>query len=268
MLARKVESAVDGFVIEGPTAGGHNAPPRVKAGLNEHGEPIYGRRTSPIWQSSAASVAHSGWPARTPTRRGSDMPYPRALPASRWALPLRTAKNRACGQTSRRRSSRQVARDEHGSLPIQPLRQPAIRSSSSSWAGPWPMPRCTTNGPGCATWDTFELPTLMPTARRAGAALESQLTTTSARVAISPTRTAGAQVSVQRPHLEHRPRSNQARWVGRTDPRDLGGRRHRRGSLPPRGRIELPARMSSTTSSAASSSPEFRLALPIGELAT
>ncbi len=47
MLARKVESSVDGFVIEGPTAGGHNAPPRVKAGLNERGEPIYGEKDVP-----------------------------------------------------------------------------------------------------------------------------------------------------------------------------------------------------------------------------
>ncbi|QDU58899.1 nitronate monooxygenase [Aeoliella mucimassa] len=44
MLRRKSTGQVDGFVIEGPTAGGHNAPPRGKAGLNERGEPIYGDR--------------------------------------------------------------------------------------------------------------------------------------------------------------------------------------------------------------------------------
>jgi nitronate monooxygenase len=38
---------VDGFVIEGPTAGGHNAPPRTKAGLSDRGEPIYGERDEP-----------------------------------------------------------------------------------------------------------------------------------------------------------------------------------------------------------------------------
>ena len=47
MLARRVESTVDGFVVEGPTAGGHNAPPRVKAGLSERGEPIYGEKDVP-----------------------------------------------------------------------------------------------------------------------------------------------------------------------------------------------------------------------------
>jgi nitronate monooxygenase len=44
MLARKANGRVDGFVVEGPTAGGHNAPPRGKITLNKRGEPIYGDR--------------------------------------------------------------------------------------------------------------------------------------------------------------------------------------------------------------------------------
>lgn len=44
MLARKASGRVDGFVIEGPTAGGHNAPPRGKTQYNERAEPIYGAR--------------------------------------------------------------------------------------------------------------------------------------------------------------------------------------------------------------------------------
>jgi nitronate monooxygenase len=44
MLARKNESRVDGFVVEGPTAGGHNAPPRGKPALSDDGEPVYGDR--------------------------------------------------------------------------------------------------------------------------------------------------------------------------------------------------------------------------------
>lgn len=43
-LARKSNGRVDGFVVEGPTAGGHNAPPRGELHLNERGEPIYGER--------------------------------------------------------------------------------------------------------------------------------------------------------------------------------------------------------------------------------
>ena len=43
-LARKANGRVDGFVVEGPTAGGHNAPPRGEVRLNARGEPIYGER--------------------------------------------------------------------------------------------------------------------------------------------------------------------------------------------------------------------------------
>ncbi|HEX6748736.1 MAG TPA: nitronate monooxygenase [Longimicrobium sp.] len=44
MLVRKATGRVDGFVIEAPTAGGHNAPPRVSGVYNERGEPLYGER--------------------------------------------------------------------------------------------------------------------------------------------------------------------------------------------------------------------------------
>jgi nitronate monooxygenase len=44
MLARKASGRVDGFVIEGPTAGGHNAPPRGEPTFNLQGEPVYGDR--------------------------------------------------------------------------------------------------------------------------------------------------------------------------------------------------------------------------------
>lgn len=43
-LRRKASGKVDGFVVEYPTAGGHNAPPRGGITLGETGEPIYGPR--------------------------------------------------------------------------------------------------------------------------------------------------------------------------------------------------------------------------------
>jgi NAD(P)H-dependent flavin oxidoreductase YrpB (nitropropane dioxygenase family) len=43
-LARKSSGRVDGFVVEGETAGGHNAPPRGAMELSPEGEPIYGPR--------------------------------------------------------------------------------------------------------------------------------------------------------------------------------------------------------------------------------
>jgi nitronate monooxygenase len=46
-LARKASGRVDGFVVEGPTAGGHNAPPRGPLKLTGQGEPLYGLRDVP-----------------------------------------------------------------------------------------------------------------------------------------------------------------------------------------------------------------------------
>jgi nitronate monooxygenase len=46
-LARKSNGRVDGFVVEGIAAGGHNAPPRAKGPCNERGEPVYGPRDVP-----------------------------------------------------------------------------------------------------------------------------------------------------------------------------------------------------------------------------
>jgi nitronate monooxygenase len=46
-LARKSNGKVDGFVVEGETAGGHNAPPRGALQLSAEGEPVYGPRDVP-----------------------------------------------------------------------------------------------------------------------------------------------------------------------------------------------------------------------------
>jgi nitronate monooxygenase len=43
-MLRRASGKVDGLVIESPTAGGHNAPPRGKLQLNAAGEPVYGER--------------------------------------------------------------------------------------------------------------------------------------------------------------------------------------------------------------------------------
>ena len=43
-LARKANGSVEGFIVEGPTAGGHNAPPRGEPRFNDRGEPVYGDR--------------------------------------------------------------------------------------------------------------------------------------------------------------------------------------------------------------------------------
>ncbi|WP_240738388.1 nitronate monooxygenase [Deinococcus fonticola] len=44
VLLKKASGEVQGFVIEGPTAGGHNAPPRGQVTYDELGQPIYTER--------------------------------------------------------------------------------------------------------------------------------------------------------------------------------------------------------------------------------
>ncbi|MDJ0663868.1 MAG: nitronate monooxygenase [Acidimicrobiia bacterium] len=56
MFAR--DEGVDGFIVEGPTAGGHNAPPRGKLQLDDNGEPIYGERDD----ADLAAIAEFGLP--------------------------------------------------------------------------------------------------------------------------------------------------------------------------------------------------------------
>ena len=43
-LIRRSTGRVDGFIVEGSDAGGHNAPPRGKLQLDESGQPIYGEK--------------------------------------------------------------------------------------------------------------------------------------------------------------------------------------------------------------------------------
>jgi NAD(P)H-dependent flavin oxidoreductase YrpB (nitropropane dioxygenase family) len=58
MLARKGSGRVDGFVVEGPTAGGHNAPPRGEVRHTDRGEPVYGERD----EANLEKVADLGLP--------------------------------------------------------------------------------------------------------------------------------------------------------------------------------------------------------------
>lgn len=44
VLVRRANGRVDGFVVEAPTAGGHNAPPRGAATFDRRGQPVYGPR--------------------------------------------------------------------------------------------------------------------------------------------------------------------------------------------------------------------------------
>ena len=43
-LAKRSSGSVEGFVVERPSAGGHNAPPRGRFELDDEGNPLYGER--------------------------------------------------------------------------------------------------------------------------------------------------------------------------------------------------------------------------------
>lgn len=43
-LVRRSTGRVDGFIVENPEAGGHNAPPRGKLQLDDTGQPVYGEK--------------------------------------------------------------------------------------------------------------------------------------------------------------------------------------------------------------------------------
>ena len=57
-LAREDSTRPDGFVIEGPRAGGHNAPPRGRLVLDDDGQPVFGPRDD----ADLAKVAAIGLP--------------------------------------------------------------------------------------------------------------------------------------------------------------------------------------------------------------
>lgn len=61
-LVKKCTPPVDGLIIEGPLAGGHNAPPRGALQLDDRQEPVYGPRDEPDL-STIASLGVPFWMA-------------------------------------------------------------------------------------------------------------------------------------------------------------------------------------------------------------
>jgi NAD(P)H-dependent flavin oxidoreductase YrpB (nitropropane dioxygenase family) len=47
MMSRKASGSIQGVIVEGPTAGGHNAPPRGTPVYDDLGQPLYGERDVP-----------------------------------------------------------------------------------------------------------------------------------------------------------------------------------------------------------------------------
>ena len=82
-LAREDSTRPDGFVVEGPRAGGHNAPPRGRLVLDADGQPVFGPRDDadraqvaavglPFWLAGGSSTA-------LPARQACSVGVPRGL---------------------------------------------------------------------------------------------------------------------------------------------------------------------------------------------
>ena len=78
-LVKRAKGEVNGFIVEGPLAGGHNAPPRGKLQLTDTGEPIYGEKDvvdldkilayeRPVWLAGSEGSAEG---LRDALRRGA-----------------------------------------------------------------------------------------------------------------------------------------------------------------------------------------------------
>jgi NAD(P)H-dependent flavin oxidoreductase YrpB (nitropropane dioxygenase family) len=123
-LARDDATRPDGFVIEGPTAGGHNAPPR-RMELDEAGEPIYGPRDV-VDLDKVAKVGLPYWLA------GGQ------------ATPAHVAAARAAGAHGVQVGTVFALSDESGLTP--PLRQALLRSLADGTADVRTDPRASPTG--------------------------------------------------------------------------------------------------------------------------
>ena len=97
-MLRRASGRVDGLVIETPTAGGHNAPPRGKPQLSASGEPVYGERDR-VSLACGSWVCPSGWQADTGARKNCARRSARVRRASRWERHLRFRASRDCALT-------------------------------------------------------------------------------------------------------------------------------------------------------------------------
>lgn len=76
-LVRDATIRPDGFVVEGPRAGGHNAPPRGKLVLDETGQPVFGPRDD----ADVAQIAALGLPFWLAGSQGTPEALAKALVA-------------------------------------------------------------------------------------------------------------------------------------------------------------------------------------------
>jgi NAD(P)H-dependent flavin oxidoreductase YrpB (nitropropane dioxygenase family) len=186
VLAKKSTGKVDGFIVEGHTAGGHNAPPRGPMQLSSSGEPIYGERDVP----DIAAIKALGLPFRLAGSFARPEALAHALDVGAAGVQVGTRSHTAKSQDSLLRSSSaccERARTETSkSLPIRTLRQLAFRSSS--FASRKTMRALSLAARASATSVTCGMRTSAMMVRSVGAVLLSPSRTMFAKEAASSTR--------------------------------------------------------------------------------
>ncbi len=225
---------MDGFIIEGPTAGGHNAPPRGKPQLSAAASPSTASATSWISRRCASSACRSGSRAGAGRPRGCGTRSRAAPPASRSGPRSRTATSRASTRRLRRASSQLAAAGRgarvHGSrrvahgLPVQG--RPARGDDLVRGRVPRAHAHLRSRLPARAVPEGRRHDGL-PLRVRAGRELRLEGRRGRER--------AGPQVPVQRPHGGHRPPADAGR-PRREDARHVGRRRRGRRAVPAPGR--------------------------------
>ena len=163
MLVRRSNGRVDGFVVEGPSAGGHNAPPRGPLQLTSEGEPIYTARDD----ADLATIAALGLPFWVAGSYAEPHRVVEALaaarPASKSARPSPTAMNPTCIRIVKQAVLR-ASCVEGVRVYTDPVASPTgFRSRWSSSNRRSPTPPCTNSGGGSAIWPICGMPISSPT---------------------------------------------------------------------------------------------------------
>ena len=187
-LAKRSNGPVDGFVVERPSAGGHNAPPRGAFGVDDAGQPaVRGARRRRLRRAHRSRSALLDRRRHHVSRPTSTRPSPSARVASRSARSSPTATSREWTSNLRRRVLDEV---KNASVTVTT----SLRASSTGY--PFKVASSgrhylrlrapTTDAHESVTWATCARPSSRPTDRRVIAAPPNRSTPTSERGATSP----------------------------------------------------------------------------------
>ena len=190
-LTRDPAIRPDGFVIEGPRAGGHNAPPRGRPVRDERGQPVFGARD----QADIGKVAAVGLPFWLAGSLGTPEAVRAAVAAGATGVQVGTvfALSADSGLTPELRA-RLLARLRAGTLEVLTdgdASPTGFPFKVAQLEGHSPTRPCAPPGHACATWATCARRTARTTAAWGTAARPSRSRCSSARAGLPTTPPAG-----------------------------------------------------------------------------